>query len=54
MGCSRMQAQGLIARSCVAPRAKKAQGEAHLELLDALTWAEDSGPRMGRDARYET
>ena len=54
MGCSRLQAQGLIAGSCVAPKAKKAQGEAHLELLDALTWAEDSGPRMARDARYET
>ena len=54
VGCSRLQAQGLIAGSCVAPKAKKAQGEAHLELLDALTWAEDSGPRMARDARYET
>ena len=54
VGCSRLQAQGLIAGSCVAPKARKAQGEAHLELLDALTWAEDSGPRMARDARYET
>ena len=36
MGCSRLQAQGLIAGSCVAPKAKRAQGEAHLELLDVL------------------
>ena len=59
VACSRLQAQGLISGSCVAPRAstglgpRRAQGEAHLELRDAITWAGDSGPRMSRDARCE-
>ena len=53
VGCSRLQAQGLVAGSCVAPKTRRTQGDAHLETLDAITWAEDSGSRMSRDARCE-
>ena len=51
VGCSRAQADRLIAGSCVAPRGVLAQGEAHLQVLDAMTWPEDGGARLSREAR---
>ena len=51
VGCSRMQAQGLVVGSCNIPRVRKGPGEAFLGALDALTWATDSGARLSREAR---
>ena len=51
VGCSRAQAQGLVAGSCSIPRMKKGPGEASLGALDALAWVMDSGERMSREAR---
>ena len=51
VGCSRMQAQGLVAGSCNVPRARKGPGEASLGALDALAWSMDSGARVFREAR---
>ena len=53
VGCSRAQAQGLVAGSCSIPRARRGPGEASLGALDALAWAADSGARMSREARCE-
>ena len=51
VGCSRAQAQGLVAGSCSIPRMRKGPGEASLGALDALAWVMDSGGRMSREAR---
>ena len=51
VGCSRAQAQGLVAGSCSIPRARRGPGEASLGALDALAWAVDGGARMSRQAR---
>ena len=53
VGCSRAQAQGLVAGSCTIPRARKGPGETSLGALDALAWAVDSGVRMSREARCD-
>ena len=49
----REQAAKLLAGSCSAPTQLRQPGQAHLELLNALTWTEDAGPRMSREAHAE-
>ena len=53
VGCSRAQAQGLVAGSCSIPRVRKGPGETSLGALDALAWVMDSGERMSREARCD-
>ena len=48
--CSRAQATSrLLAGSCTPAQLRRAPGQAHLERLDALTWAEDTGAHMSRE-----
>ena len=52
IGCTREQAGRLLAGSCTpAPMPRRTPGQGQLELLDAITWAEDTGARMSREAR---
>merc|ERR1712070_93435 len=51
VGCTREQACRLLAGSCTPARPKRAPGQGQLDLLDALTWAEDTGARMSRESR---
>ena len=51
VGCTREQAGVLLAGSCTPALPKRAPGQGELELLDALTWVEDTGARMSREAR---
>ena len=53
VGCSREQAGRLLAGSCSAANPRRGPGDAHLEVLDAITWVEDTGARMSREARAE-
>ena len=53
VGCSRAQAGSLLAGSCTPIQPRRAPRQAHIEVLDALTWAEDTGARMSREARAE-
>ena len=51
VGCSREQAGRLLAGSCAPAQQRRTAGQGQLELLDAITWAEDTGARMSREAR---
>ena len=53
VGCSREQANRLLAGSCTAAQLMRHPGQAHLERLDALTWAADTGTHMSREARTD-
>ena len=53
VGCSREQAGRLLAGSCTPANPRRGPGDAYLEMLDAITWVEDTGARMSREARAE-